>query len=98
MVRCIGMQLRSISNQSICCDMGIDTTEMRLKLEHLKKRRDELSDQILASTSNHQRFLQLLSEQRQVMLDIQTINIKLENIRLRKPINGTNENSNIGYI
>jgi hypothetical protein len=75
--------------------MGYDTTEMRLRLSHLKQRRDELSAEILSSTSDHQRFLQLLREQRQVLLDIDSIKIKLENIRLRKPINGTNGNSNI---
>jgi hypothetical protein len=75
--------------------MGYDTTEMRLRLSHLKQRRDELSAEILSSTSDHQRFLSLLREQRQVLLDIDSIKIKLENIRLRKPINGTNGNINI---
>lgn len=70
--------------------MGYDTTEMRFKLAHLEKRKDELSIEILESISNHQRFLNLLNEQSLVLLEIHTIKTKLENIRLRKPINGTN--------
>ena len=68
---------------------------MRLRLDKLKHRRDELSDEIIRSTSNYDQFIHLLSEQREVMLEVYTINIKLENIRLRKPMNGKNENSNI---
>lgn len=68
---------------------------MRLRLDKLKQRRDELSDEIIRSTSNYDLLMELLSEQREIMLEVYTISIKLENIRLRKPMHGINENSNI---
>jgi hypothetical protein len=77
--------------------MSYDTGKLIMHLSHLKKRKEELSDEILknATTEDHQVFLNLLREQREVSLSIQKIKIKLENIRLRKPINGINTNPNI---